>query len=186
MNISISFLTKDANCSCFLTYLLSSFKFFDCQRQENLIMGWIISYWKFFICHGIGFNFWISQILAIFLNKFAFSGFWKLLSFFQFLQFQGPGNLLWGLLIGHCIVSSNNRMVFNFLMSRILMILSFWYSSILTCKKSYSAFWWKSYCMVFSFNGFLFNNLTFWLLEVFLIEFAIYSHLYLIDLFVPQ
>ena len=33
---------------------------------------------------------------------------------------QWPGNLVQVLIIGHCIVSSNNGLVFNILMSRIL------------------------------------------------------------------
>ena len=92
------------------------------RGQENLISGWIISYLKIFSCHGIGFNFSISQILAIFIfGKISiFFRFLKIFVIFEFFQLQGPGNLFWGLLIGHCIVSSNNGMVFNILMPRIL------------------------------------------------------------------
>ena len=135
-------------------HLLSLFKLFESQVPENLKSGWMISYWKFFWSHRIGFNFWISQILAIFLTKFA--SFWKFSSYFQFFQLQGQGNLLWGLLIGHFIVSFNNGRVFHILVSQILaffliksaifsrypkVFVSFWYSSTLKCEKSYSTFW---------------------------------------------
>ena len=99
--------------------IVSLFKLLESQGPENLISGWIISYWKFF---------WLPwnrcQLLNI--TNFAFYKiriffrFWKFLSVFQFFQLQGPGNFLWDLLIGHFIVSSNNRIVFNILMSRIL------------------------------------------------------------------
>ena len=107
-------------------HLLPVFNLFESHGPKNLIRGWIISYWRISSCHGIGFNFWISQILAIFFDKTLF--FWQnffqvfenFCNFFQFFQLQGPGNLLWGLLIGHFIVASNSGMVFNILMSPIL------------------------------------------------------------------
>ena len=45
-----------------------------------------------------------------------FAIFFKL-SFFDFFQLQGPGNVLCGLIIEHCIISSNNGL-FLHLISR--------------------------------------------------------------------
>ena len=47
-----------------------------------------------------------------------FAIFWKFLSFFEFFQLQGPGNVLCGLTIEHCMICINNGLVFNILMSR--------------------------------------------------------------------
>ena len=47
-------------------------------------------------------------IFAIFFKFFE-----NFLSFFEIFQLQGPGNLIKGLIIGHCIVPCNNGLVFN-------------------------------------------------------------------------
>ena len=47
-----------------------------------------------------------------------FSFFENFLSFFEIFQLQGPGNVLGDLTIEHCMVCSNNGLVFNILMSR--------------------------------------------------------------------
>ena len=48
-----------------------------------------------------------------------FSSFRKFLSFFEIFPASGAkDHLLWGLLLEHCIVYSNNGLVFNNLMSR--------------------------------------------------------------------
>ena len=62
---------------------------------------------------------------SIFSCKSRIFRFLKIFVIFQFFQFQGSGNLFRGLLVGHCIVSSNNGMVFKILMSRILFFF-FW------------------------------------------------------------
>ena len=56
-----------------------------------------------------------------------FCSFFKILPFFEFFQPQGPGNLLYVLIIEHFIVSSNNGTVFNVFMSRIL---AFYFESL--------------------------------------------------------
>ena len=107
----------DKTCNFFPYFLTFSVIIQDVwvPGPAKLMGGWKMSYWKILSCHGIGFDFWISQFLCNFLlTKFAFfPGFWKFLSFFKFFQLQGPSNLLWGLLIEHFIVSSNIGMVFN-------------------------------------------------------------------------
>ena len=67
------------------------------------------------ICFGTTYT--NTQNDTIFRNFFQV--FWKIVIFWVF-QLQGPGNLLQGLIIGHCTVSSNNGLVFNIFMSRIL------------------------------------------------------------------
>ena len=54
-------------------------------------------------------------IFEIFFKFFEF-----FLSFFEIFQLQGSGNLLYGVITGLCIVSSNNGLVFNILMSHLL------------------------------------------------------------------
>ena len=146
--------------SYFLTFIVI-IQVLESQGPENLIKGWIVSYWKIFSSLWIGFNFWISQIFPIFFVKIRIFQVFEFFShFFLVFQLQGPAiwkKLLWGLLIGNCIVSSINGMVFNILMSRILAFfdkicnfflnlpkafVSFWYSSILKCENNtYSTFW---------------------------------------------
>ena len=53
-------------------------------------------------------------------NKQVNTNFCNFLCKFLCFQLQEPENLLLGLVIGHCVVSSNNGLVFNILMSRIL------------------------------------------------------------------
>ena len=47
-----------------------------------------------------------------------FSSFLIFLSFCEYFQLQRPGKVLFGFIIGHYIVSSNNGLVFNILMSQ--------------------------------------------------------------------
>ena len=110
-----------------------------------------------------------------FLTKFAFfSGCLKIFILLKFFQLQGPGNLL---------VSSNNGMVFNVLVSRILAFFiksaNFQVFKVFSSSCQFLIFVHsqvrenlfhvliKSYCMLFSFNEFVFSNLAFRLLEVF-------------------
>ena len=44
--------------------------------------------------------------------------------------------------------------------------INFWFLSISKCQETYSTVW-KKYIMVISFNGFVFNNLTFRILKIF-------------------
>ena len=72
-------------------HLLSLFKLFYSQGPKKFIRVWIISYWKiFFSCHGIGFNFWMSQIIAIFFDKISifFRFLTILVIFFSFSSFR--------------------------------------------------------------------------------------------------
>ena len=103
------------------------------------------------------------------------------LSFFKFFQLQGPGNLIWGLLIGHCVFSSNNGMVFNRFFDKVCKFFkvskSFCQFLIVVhsqLRENLFHVLIKSYCMVFSFNESVSNNLIFRLLEISLIEFAIF------------
>ena len=96
----------------------------------------------------------------------------------EFFQFQGPGNVLCGLTVEHCIVCSNNGLVFNILMSRNLaffnikfaifsrncVFLIFVHSQV--PENQFHGLT-KNYCMVVGIIGFVINNLAFRILEIF-------------------
>ena len=90
---------------------LKLLSFFEClkpQGPENLLYGLILSFCIVFSCNQYFFNFLISQILTVFLMKFAFF-FHE--NYFPFFLSQWTVNLLWGLLV-FCIVAKVNGMSF--------------------------------------------------------------------------
>ena len=74
-----------------------------------------------FICDEIVFHLFTVTKFSCFLIKLAFFKFFyrKFLSFFMFSQSREPRNLLWGLLLGYCVLSRLNGMSFKILTSRI-------------------------------------------------------------------
>ena len=120
---------------------------------------------------NLGIFFFIN--LLFFLKVFFFE------IFFEFFQRQGPGNLLYSLAKGHCLVSNNNGMVFNILMSRFLAFFGIFLLSLTKIFCQFLVFVYsqvpeilfsgliKSYWIVVSVNEIVFKNLAMRIFEIF-------------------